>query len=122
MVPDIKQLIHRMRFEDVSTPEFTLADRISEHGLGPEIVRIFQAEMKRSQSRVPTALSPLAKAFINMLEYIGTSCCVTKDPKFFIEFLCCCCKQNNLQKETNSMQYNLSLSLCDSGEHESDNI
>lgn len=73
IINDMKLLIKKMRFEPTANdvPESALLDRISKYGMGPEIVRIFRAEMAASLKLTPPRPSSTCMAMANLFEYIG---------------------------------------------------
>ena len=73
MLPDIKQVILRMRLQGDCTSDGGLFDRLSRHGFGPEISRILQIETEKSHSQHPPTQTSLSKALANLFEYIGNS-------------------------------------------------
>lgn len=71
MLDDITQLVLRMRLQSSSVPDSALMDSISKHAMGPEISRIFKAEMAVSYSQTPPVQRSTSVAFANLFEYIG---------------------------------------------------
>jgi hypothetical protein len=71
MLADIHSLIKRMRLQAADSSDSSIMDNLSKHGMGPEIVRIFRAEMSASMALNPPHQRPTSVAFANLFEYIG---------------------------------------------------
>jgi len=71
MIDDITRLVSKMRLQPCTVSDSTLIDAISKHGMGPEICRIFKAEMSATYSQTPSVQRSTSVAFANLFEYIG---------------------------------------------------
>lgn len=71
MLADIQLVIKRMRLQSSDASDSIILNNLSKHGMGPEIGRIFRAEMSASMSQNPPHQRPTSVAFANLFEYIG---------------------------------------------------
>jgi hypothetical protein len=71
MLEDMKLLVSRMRLQPTVESDDALIQRLCSYGMGPEISRVFRAELAHSLARQPPVQRPSSVAFADLFEYIG---------------------------------------------------